>query len=369
VKVFISSVITGFEAFRAAAAAAAKTLKIQVLRAEDFGASADSPRRVCLAGVRAADVVLLIIGARYGEIDPRSGLSPTHEEFSEARERSRVLVFVQEGVTREPSQEKFLREVRDWATGQYTASFTTPDELRDAIIGALHELELAQHSGGVDAEELTRRAASHVPDDGRGAGSSSVSVIVVGAPNQQIVRPADLEKTTFAKEVIQSALFGAEPVFSTASGTQHRVRGDALVIEQEDASILLNQLGDIRITQPVSESEDERSSYLPVLVEEEILARILSALRFASSLLDRIDPPGRLARVAVIASLSGAGHMGWMTRAQRRRRPNSVEMSMRGSNSIVAALSPAVRPRAALRADAARLAEDLMVMLRREQRS
>jgi hypothetical protein len=368
-KIFISSVVRGFEAFRTAASAAAKTLRHQVLRAEDFGASADSPRRVCLAGVRAADVVLVIAGSRYGDADPASGLSPTHEEFREARDHSRVLVFIQEGVTREPEQEKFVREMRDWSSGHYTASFTIPDELRDAVTAALHDLELAERAGGVDAEELINRARSYVPDDHRSFGSASVSVIVAGAPKQQIIRPTDIEKPGLVKEIIQAAMFGDPAVFSTASGTEHHIREDTLLLEQEHASILVNQLGDLRITQLGEESQEERSNYLPVLIEEEILARIVTGIRFASSLLDRLDPSGRLASIAVVASLDGATHMGWMTRAQRRRRPNSVEMSMRGAKSIVALLSPAVRPRAALRADAGRIAEDLMVMLRREHRS
>ena len=37
-----------------------------VIAAEDFGASPGSPQQVCLAGVREADVVVLLLGARYG---------------------------------------------------------------------------------------------------------------------------------------------------------------------------------------------------------------------------------------------------------------------------------------------------------------
>jgi hypothetical protein len=53
-KVFISSVISGMEEYREAAAKAARILKHEVLRSEDFGASPATPQRVCLAGVRAA---------------------------------------------------------------------------------------------------------------------------------------------------------------------------------------------------------------------------------------------------------------------------------------------------------------------------
>jgi hypothetical protein len=71
--VFISSVIAGFQPFRDAASRAARTLRHEVIKAEDLGAAPESPQRLCLAGVRKADVVVLILGARYGEIQA-SGL-------------------------------------------------------------------------------------------------------------------------------------------------------------------------------------------------------------------------------------------------------------------------------------------------------
>jgi hypothetical protein len=49
VKVFVSSVIRGFEMERDAAERAAKTLDHTVLRSEDFGAVAVSAQRACRA--------------------------------------------------------------------------------------------------------------------------------------------------------------------------------------------------------------------------------------------------------------------------------------------------------------------------------
>ena len=91
-RVFISSVITGYEHFRDAVAAAVVSLGHEVIRAEDFGASPDTPQQACLGGVRDADVVVLLVGARYGAVQP-SGRSATDEEYREARESKEVLVF------------------------------------------------------------------------------------------------------------------------------------------------------------------------------------------------------------------------------------------------------------------------------------
>ena len=51
-KVFVSSVIGGFETFREAASDAVRSLGYEVIRAEDFGASPTSPQEACLASVR-----------------------------------------------------------------------------------------------------------------------------------------------------------------------------------------------------------------------------------------------------------------------------------------------------------------------------
>ena len=58
-KILISPGVGGMEQARVAAAAAASMLGHQVIRAEDFGASSESPQQVCLADVPAADAVIL----------------------------------------------------------------------------------------------------------------------------------------------------------------------------------------------------------------------------------------------------------------------------------------------------------------------
>ncbi len=108
-KVFISSVIGGFEAYRDAAAQAISTLGHTAKRSEDYGASPSSPQAVCLAGVREADCVVLILGDRYGEDQP-SGLSASHEEYREARDRVDVLAFIQRDISPETPQDAFITE-------------------------------------------------------------------------------------------------------------------------------------------------------------------------------------------------------------------------------------------------------------------
>jgi hypothetical protein len=86
-KIFISSVISGFEDLRAAAALAIRSLGHEPVIAENFDAALVSPRVACLGGVREADLVVLILGKSYGAVQTNSGISATHEEWLEAKNR------------------------------------------------------------------------------------------------------------------------------------------------------------------------------------------------------------------------------------------------------------------------------------------
>lgn len=89
-KVFISSLIAGFEPFREAVRSAVTTLRHEPVMAEDFGARPSSPQVACLSGLREADAVVLVLGDRYGAVQA-SGLSATHEEYREAQGRKPVI--------------------------------------------------------------------------------------------------------------------------------------------------------------------------------------------------------------------------------------------------------------------------------------
>ena len=364
-KVFISSVVSGMEEYRDAAAKAARTLKHEVLRSEDFGATPTTPQRVCLAGVRAAQAVLLLIGRRYGSAQA-SGLSPTHEEFREAQERGTILVFVQQIAEREEAQEAFLKEVQSWSSGLYTTSFSTAEDLRDAVTTALHELELARSAGPLDAAEMLGRAKEVLGRHRSGSGQATVKLVVVGAPAQQILRPAELERPSLAREISQQALFGPAAIFETESGTKQNIRGDQLELKQDHRSLTLDQLGTVSIHLLAVEARER--SHLPVLIEEFISEQIQVALNFAGWVLDHVDPTHRLQDVAPVVSLSDAGYLGWRTRAEDRRSPNAVSMGIGTREDFIVHLHPATRRREALRNDAKRLAEDLSVLLRREKR-
>jgi hypothetical protein len=141
-RVFVSSVINGFERERAAARRAVESLRQQPVMAEDFGAKPHSAQTACLEGVRSSHIYVGIIGERYGFVT-QSGVSVTEEEFLEARRRGlRILIFVENG-TKESHQQEFLDRLKRYEEGYHLDFFSTPEELTEKVTKALFD-EVAQ---------------------------------------------------------------------------------------------------------------------------------------------------------------------------------------------------------------------------------
>ncbi len=367
VKIFISSLISGYEPYRAAVTEAAETLGHQVVRAEDFSASPGTPQQACLSAVRESDVVVLLIGERYGYAQP-SGLSATHEEYREAKERKPVLVFVESGVVREPAQQTFLDEVQAWSTGHFRAAFSSPAELKAAVLRALHDYELSTAAGLVDETEMLARATDLLTSGTPGSGSAPrLAFAVAGGPQQQVLRPVELEQADLARDIQREAMFGEQPVLDPSAGTGVAIRRGILVLEQPNASLVVDQAGSICIVQPARRDTEPLRTGLPALIEEDLATALARAIRFSGWLLDRIDPLHRLTDVVPVARLAGAGYMPWRTRAEHAASPKAA--TIHGTaDAVTATLTPARRHRQALTHDANRIAEDLITLLRREVR-
>lgn len=361
-KIFISSVITGFEESREAAARAIDVLGYVAVRAEDFGASVSTPQQACLAGVRESDLTILLLGSRYGVKQP-SGLSATHEEYREARGHNRVLAFVQEGIGYEEDQAAFIQEVRRWDTGSLTISFETESELQNAVTRALHDAAVSEASHAVDERELLGHAEQIVTAlDSNQMGPQLVLGMAPG-PRQEILRPSEIEDEVFEREFQRQALFGPQPLFSVEAGTRTDLRAGWLILSQESSSVALNSAGDLLIRLPAMDRQDY--SMIPALIEEDIEMLISSALGFAVDQIERVDPARRLSHVAIVVALIGLSYEPWRTRSEQVRSPHFATLGG-GRNRASASLTPGVRSRAEVHQRNRELAKDLMVLLRRQ---
>lgn len=144
-NIFISSVVRGYEHYRAAAKKAIDLLQHTPRMSESFGAQPHSSETACMAEIQDADVVVLILGADYGFETP-SGESVTQLEYRRARALNKpVLAFLQT-VETSGKQQAFRQEVSDYVDGLFRESFSTEGELYEAVIKAIHLLKQRQSS-------------------------------------------------------------------------------------------------------------------------------------------------------------------------------------------------------------------------------
>ena len=160
-KAFVSSLITGMEAFRDAAREAVETARFVPVMAEDFGALPTTPQVACLAELRDSDVMVLMLGERYGAVQP-SGLSATHEEWREAQDRNRSSSLFKRGSpVNRGRRSSFAKSKRGPAAAFEPVQ--TPRELRVAVGRALGDYERANAVAPVNEADFIARAAPLIP--------------------------------------------------------------------------------------------------------------------------------------------------------------------------------------------------------------
>lgn len=367
-KIFVSSLITGMETFRAAAREAIAQLGHEPIMAEDFGARAQSPQTACLDGLRQSALVILILGADYGA-PQAAGISATHEEYRDAQGYRPVIAFVQQGVKPNADQAAFITEVQGWEGGLFRGEFRSPDDLRANITRAIHEWQLSHAAGPLDPAALLSRALAplaQASDRLHRAQNVRLMVSIAAGPSQQILRPSDIERDAFAETLMQAALFGDRRLFSPSMTTVSNMESSTLVIRNGEGKIVLRLDPEGQI---IFDYGIERSGFGMVVLEEDITALLQKTFRFANWLLNEIDPTQRLTHLAPALSLIGSDSVVWRTATEQAANPNSFILGWRQHERSPVHLTPAHRPRTALSLNAEELIEDYVTLLRREWRN
>lgn len=246
-KVFISSVVRGFEEFRSAAKDAVETLDLRPIMSEYFGARPYSSQQACLTEVDQCDVYLLILGANYG-YEQEPGVSVTQQEFRQAISRRKpILVFIQQ-TEFDDKQAAFVNEVSDYKQGFFRASFSDPAELTKTVIQGLSRMEKAKNAIS-EKGFLERISAASAT---RAYGSNSYSPMLEFAflpqpPQQHIVHSASQRRDEIFQTLHQLGLAQLRKGYEDwddktftglkSSDTSWRIFDDGLVIIEADASI------------------------------------------------------------------------------------------------------------------------------------
>jgi hypothetical protein len=224
-KVFISSVMRSFSAEREAARNAVESLRMTPVMAESFGAKPHSSQLACLEGVRASDIYVLVLGARYGFI-AQSGLAATEEEFNEARRRGLpVLAFVQNG-EREPKQQEFFARIGAYETGYFVAFFDEPKDLQTKVTTALHDLALQPGAAFLTSEQAATQSQRYLGAPIRGHHTVLGVVVFPARYGDEYMPVLEMGTEAFQGAVAQRAMFGKTAIFRPQQGYRVEDRRD-----------------------------------------------------------------------------------------------------------------------------------------------
>ena len=216
-KAFISSVINGFEAERAAARAAVESLDMEPVMAERFGAQSESPQEACLKSVRESDVYIGILGPRYGYVTA-AGISVTEEEFLEARDRGLPIFWFAKNCPLDPDQAEFRKRIGNYEEGHLFHRFSSEAELTAAITKALYRLAHTDAAVEVSESEAAARVESVVSDLAPPNRDCSLCLVAFSNLGSQCLDLVELAKVENREKLLQPALFGTTALFDVEEG-------------------------------------------------------------------------------------------------------------------------------------------------------
>lgn len=144
-RVFVSSVVTGFEAERQAVREAVELLDLNPVMCEDFGARPYSSELACIAEVEQSDAFVLVMGSEYG-YETDEGVSVTQAEFRAAQRTHRPILAFLEDIHYTGKQAEFKREVDAYQGGLFREVFSNPAQLKDCVTRALNRVKSADQA-------------------------------------------------------------------------------------------------------------------------------------------------------------------------------------------------------------------------------
>ena len=372
-RVFVSSVIEGFQSYREAARKGITSAGGEPVLVEDFPSLSVTPRTACLDAVASCDIYLVIIGQRGGWVTP-SGKLAVEEEYEEAVKRKlRLLAFI-EAVERDLEAEKLVARLSDYVGGLFRTTFSGPDQLGCLVENALAPIVKDYGMVGTNMTRIGEKLK-----DSFSVGYEAV-LRTVFAPERegQLIDPVDLESPglfTQLMEIGHSAKIG---LFSYEHGKTKEIGVNEIVITQENsrghrpptnaARLELSSDGalviDTNVTGRVQRGNDHDMLNSMIIAEEDVYGELQKAFAFTLALMEQLDPYCRYDRMLYNTALSNIGHR----KLEANPRPRqSYQMGMGGDTIVPAFDQPRLITRADLRMPD-REFEAIITMFRRRLR-
>jgi uncharacterized protein DUF4062 len=298
-RVFLSSVMDGFEEYRQAAREGIVAAGGEPILAEDFPSLPVSSRTACLDGVASSDIYIAIIGGRGGWIAP-SGQLVVEEEYEEARHRKRsILAFIQ-NAERDADAQRLVRKLSDYIDGRFRETFSAPDTLQAAVKRALEPMIQHYARPEVDTSVIEERLRQPSPI----RREASVRFVLVPERSEELIDPVSLESEELEQQLFTIGHSPTVCLFSYRRAKTPEVRPDEIVIVQADddrhrdgvdeVHVTLTVQGllaiDINVTGRIASNLSGHWNYFPVIVEEDVIAALKKCFAFTRDFFETRDP-------------------------------------------------------------------------------
>lgn len=312
-RVFVSSVVEGFQEFRAAAKRGIQRAGGEpVLVNEDQPANASSSRNACLDLVQSADLYVMLVGARGGWTAP-SGKLVVEEEFDHARKRKLPqLVFLQ-SVARDAEADRLAAAASNYTQGVFRKTFTSPAELEkmveSAVRNALEPMSLPTTPPSIVQARLA------VVD--RNSGYPSLRFVLAPERREEVITPMAIESSDFARRALEIGHAGTDPIFSYAQGKTTAVKDGVLTIAQkgdqrrasgDSVTLLVDEFGVIEIIHGLGGTRRDQYAGGLELQVDDIAGALRACFSFAASFYADIDRHARHTRFLWGAAILDLGY-------------------------------------------------------------
>lgn len=371
-RVFVSSVIDGFEDFRAAARRAIEDAGGEpVLVNEDAPSTPASSRNLCLDLVESCDVFILLLDRRGGWIAP-SGRLVVEEEFEHAKRcRLPILAFLRDG-SRDAAANALAARVSDYVDGLFRQSFQRPEELTGLIREALNPMMHSTDS----SSQRTPDIAHYLDEPLRLEGRTCLRLVIAPERREEVFGPVQLESDDFRNTVYRLGHDPATGLFSYEIPKHHELALESLIVEQQLTGrehyqklvrLEITEAGFVIVDANVTGRTDRSSGTssmmdMFVIPEEDVEAVAASVFRFGGALYAKFDPHKRHSRFFFNAALSNVEH--------RRLERGAVPSNQYSTTMIptTAAVSVMDSPRALTRSELDSPADEIERLLARFRR-
>lgn len=336
-RVFVSSVVDGFEDRRASARQGIEAAGCEpILVPEDFPALSKSSRNACLDGVESCEALVVIVGKRGGWHAP-SGRLVVEEEFDHARSRGLpTLVFLEEA-ERDADAKALCKKLGHYVDGRFRRTFSTPTELTKLVKAACMAL-IVPARGTMDAARFKTLLLQ--PEQMQ---QPVLRVVIAPERAGEDVFPIEvLDNDDFNESLVALARKRDVGVFDPYVRVQRKKTGGSLVVlaAPENASsagrtarLEVAEDGWLIFDLAVREPGGGYDTIMLPVAAEDVEECAKRAFRMGIALYEMQDPFARQASLLVNGSLGHLGHQMLAYRKDRESMKGRINMQSLGGGA------------------------------------